>query len=337
MNKLINKPEHIVREMLAGYLQLNPNLYCQVPGVLGIKKKQDEDKVSVVIAGGSGNEPWVLGFVGDGLADGAALGNVYTAPPPKTVLTVSRAVPNNKGVLFIAANHTGDVLNFELVRELAELEGIRSECVYVSDDIASASWENRAERRGIAGISFVVKIAGAASKAGYSLAEMKRVVKKASDHTKTIGVTTSPGYMPGTGAPMCDLPDGYIEYGMGFNGEPGISRKPLPPVDTIVETLMKELLKEIPAGSTAAFMINGYGFTSILELCIAGRKVSELVTKNGITNAHTFIDTMFSPQGTGGFSVSAILLDDELKELYNQPCDSPLLRFRGGHESWQIN
>lgn len=331
MNKLINQPDQIVREMLAGYLQMNPDLYCQVPGVFGIKKKQDEDKVSVVIAGGSGNEPWVLGFVGDGLADGAALGNVYTAPPAKTVLAVSRAVPNNKGVLFIAANHTGDVLNFELVRELAELEGIQSECVYVSDDIASSPWENRAERRGIAGISLVVKIAGAASKAGYSLKEMQRVVKKAGEHTKTFGVTTSPGYMPATGAPMCELPDGYIEYGMGFNGEPGTLREPLSPADTVTEVLMTELLKEIPAGSEAAFMINGYGFTSILELCIVSRKVTELVEKSGIKNVHTFLDTMFSPQGTGGFSVSAIILDDELKQLYQRPCYSPLLRFRGGN------
>lgn len=331
MNKLINRPEQIVREMLAGYLQLNPELYCQVPGVMGIKKKQDEDKVSVVIAGGSGNEPWVLGFVGEGLADGAALGNVYTAPPSRTVLEVSRAVPNSRGVFFIANNHAGDVLNFELVRELAQLEGIRTECVYVADDIASASWENRMERRGVAGISFVVKIAGAASKAGYSLEEMKRVVERAGQNTKTIGVTTSPGYMPGTGAPIGDLPDGFIEYGMGFNGEPGTSREPLSPADEVVEKLMAVLLKEIPAGSEAAFMVNGYGFTSMLELCIVSRKVSELVRKSGVISYHTFIDTLFSPQGTGGFSVSAMLLDDELKQLYRCPCYSPLFRFRGGN------
>lgn len=331
MNKLINSPEQMVPEMLAGYLALNPDQYEKVPGVLGIKTKRMKDKVSVVIAGGAGNEPWVLGFVGPGLADGAALGNVYTAPPSRTVLEVTRAVPNRKGVIFIAANHAGDVLNFELVRELAELEGIESHCIYVSDDISSAPFEKKEERRGIAGIAFVVKIAGAASAAGYDLDEMKRVVEKAGRNTKTFGVTTSPGYMPGTGMAMGELPDGYVEYGRGFNGEPGIKREKLPTADEITESLMRELLKEIPKGCEAAFMVNGYGFTSMLELCIVSRKVGEMVSESGIINVHTFIDTLFSPQGTGGFSISALILDEELKQLYRQPCEAPLFRLKGGN------
>lgn len=330
MNKLINQTEQIAAEMLEGYLALNPERYCQVPGVMGIKNINDLDKVSVVIAGGAGNEPWVLGFVGKGLADGAALGHVYTAPPSRTVLEVTRAVPNKKGVLFIAANHTGDVLNFELVRELVELEGIQSYCVYVSDDISSAPLDEKENRRGVAGISLVVKIAGAASLEGYSLEEMKRVVEKASNNTRTFGVTTSPGYMPGSGAAMCDLPEGFVEYGMGFNGEPGIERVKLSSADTVTEKLMNKLLKEIPAGAEAAFMINSYGFTSILELCIVSRKVIAMAAGKGIDNVHTFMDSLFSPQGTGGFSVSALILDQELKNLYLKPCDSPLFRFKGG-------
>ena len=331
MNKLINQPERMVPEMLEGYLALNPERYSQVPGVMGIKNRDDRDKVSVVIAGGTGNEPWILGFVGEGLADGAALGHVYTAPPSRTVLAVTRAVPNNRGVLFIAANHAGDVLNFELVRELAQLEGINSYCVYVSDDISSAPPETSEERRGIAGISFVVKIAGAASAEGYSLEEMKRVVEKASANTRTFGVTTSPGYMPGNGAAMCELPDGFVEYGMGFNGEPGTLRTKLAPADQITETIMAGLLGEIPDGCEAAFMINGYGFTSMMELCIVSRKVNAIAAEKGIVNVHTFVDSLFSPQGTGGFSVSVLVMDEELKRLYRKPCDSPLFRFKGGN------
>lgn len=330
MNKLINDPEQIVGEMLDGYLALNSGRYIKVPDVLGIKNKQEQDKVSVVIAGGAGNEPWVMGFVGDGLADGAALGHVYTAPPSRTVLAVTRAVRHDRGVLFIAANHAGDVLNFELVRELAEIEGIRSECVYVADDISSAPLSEREERRGIAGITFVVKIAGAASQAGYSLDELKRVVAKAERNTKTFGVTTSPGYMPGSGAAMCELPEGFVEYGMGFNGEPGIRREPLSSADQITDTLMAELLNEVPAGCEAAFMINGYGFTSMLELCIVSRQVAKAAAAKGIINVHTFIDTLFSPQGTGGFSISVLILDEELKQLYQEPCDAPLFRLKGG-------
>lgn len=330
MNKLINHPDQMIPEMLAGYLSLNPDQYSQVPGVMGIKNKDDQDKVSVVIAGGSGNEPWVLGFVGEGLADGAALGQVYTAPPSRTVLAVTRAVPNQKGVLFIAANHAGDVLNFELVRELAELEQIDTRCVYVADDISSAPLYKKAERRGVAGISLVVKIAGAASKSGLVLDEVTRVVEKASQNIRTFGVTTSPGYMPGSGVPMCELPAGEIEYGMGFNGEPGVKREKISSADEIVKTLMDELLKEVPRGSEVALMINGYGFTSMLELCIVSRKINEVVEEEGIIVFHSFIDTLFSPQGTGGFSVSVLILDDELKQLYQKPCSSPLFRFRGG-------
>lgn len=330
MNKLINDIDQMVPEMVAGYLSLNSGLYSRIPGVMGIKNKVEEDKVSVVIAGGAGNEPWVLGFVGAGLADGAALGNVYTAPPARTVLEVTKSVPNENGVLFIAANHAGDVLNFELVRELAEVEGIKTESVYVTDDITSAPLEKRDERRGVAGISLVVKIAGAASQDGYTLEEIKQVVEKASQNTITLGVTTSTGYMPGTGEAICDLPDGFVEYGMGFNGEPGIRREALSSADQITKSLMEELMKEIPAGSEVAVMINGYGFTSMLELCIVSRKVNEMILEKGFVMIHSFIDTLFSPQGTGGFSISVLILDQELKRLYQKPCYSPLFRFRGG-------
>ncbi|MDR2869211.1 MAG: dihydroxyacetone kinase subunit DhaK, partial [Deferribacteraceae bacterium] len=148
MNKLINHVDNTVPEMLDGYLRLNSEHYEAIPDVMGLKRKQNDDKVSVVIAGGGGNEPWVIGFVGEGLADGAALGNVYMAPPARSVLKVARVVPNAKGVLFVATNHAGDVLNFELVRELAELEGITAECVYAADDISSAPLDRRDERRG---------------------------------------------------------------------------------------------------------------------------------------------------------------------------------------------
>ena len=129
---------------------------------------------------------------------------------------------------------------------------------------------------------------------------------------------------------MCELPDGYVEFGMGFNGEPGIKREVLSSADKITEALMEQLLYEVPTGCEAALMVNGYGFTSMLELCIVSRKVIEIAETKGIVNVHSFIDTLFSPQGTGGFSVSILILDDELKKLYQRPCKSPLFRFQGG-------
>ena len=177
MNKLINKPENTVSEMLDGYISIYPDMFEKIPDhsgrYLGLVLKERKDKVSVVVGGGSGNEPWIIGYVGPGLADGAALGHVYTAPAAASVLAVSRCVPNAKGVVYVATNHAGDVLNFELVRELAGMEGIDAKCVFVCDDVTTAPKEKRDERRGIAGIALAVKIAGAASESGAQSVHMQ--------------------------------------------------------------------------------------------------------------------------------------------------------------------
>lgn len=328
MNKLINHPDNIVKEMLEGYLAIYPELFEKVPDTIGLISKKRADKVSIVVGGGAGNEPWIMGYVGEGLADGAALGNVYAAPPSRAILNVTHQVPHNKGVVYICTNHMGDVLNFELVSELAELDGINSKCVFVTDDISTAPIEKKEERRGIAGIALVIKVAGAACEDGLSLDEVVRVATKAKENTYTFGVSTSPGYMPGTGRAMFEMPEGEIEYGMGFNGEPGILHSKLTTADEIAETLMKYLLDDmnLTKDDEIAVMINGYGFTSLLELCIIGRKVKEIIDTNKIPTHDIFIDQLFCPQGTGGLSISIMKLDEELKKYYDMPAYSPFFK-----------
>lgn len=328
MNKLINHPDDMVPEMLAGYLALYPELFEKVPNTNGLIRKDKQDKVSIVIGGGAGNEPWVIGYVGRGLADGAALGNVYTAPPSRAILNVTNAVPHEKGVIYICTYHTGDVLNFELVRELSELEGIDTACVFVSDDISTEPLERKDERRGVAGIALVVKVVGAACEAGLPLDEVVRVATKAKENTYTFSVTTSPGYMPGTGKAMFELPEGEIEYGMGFNGETGIKRTKLTTADDVAWTLVDGLLKDIQPKieDRLAVMINGFGFTSNLELCIIGRKVKAILDERGVKVHDIFIDSLFAPQGTGGLSISMMKLDDELINYYNEPAYSPFFQ-----------
>lgn len=327
MNKIINEPEQMIQEMIDGYIATCPELLESLPEYKGILMKQKKDKVSIVTGGGSGNEPWIIGYVGEGLADGAALGNVYIAPPSRAILNVTKAVNHEKGVIYICTNHAGDVLNFELVGELAELDGIETRCVFVADDITSAPKEQQSERRGVAGVAMVMKVAGAACDAGLELDEAVRVIRKANQNTFTFSVTTSPGYLP-SGKAMCELPDGFIEYGMGFNGEPGVLRTELKTADEIADTMLKYLLDDsgITNGDEIAVMVNGFGFTSLLELSIVNRRVAESLKEKGIILHDIFIDTLFGPQGTGGFSTSILKLDGELKKYYDAPAYSPFFK-----------
>lgn len=326
MNKLSNASENLVSEMLEGYLAANKDLFDKVENTNGFILKNKKDKVSIVIGGGSGNEPWCMGYVGMGLADGVSLGNVYAAPPARSVLNVTRAVDRGKGVLYISGNHGGDVLNFELVGELAGLEGIKTSCIFINDDIASESLENIEQRRGGAGVAILTKIAGAGALAGLSLEELTRLAQKAVKNIKTISVTTSPGYMPGTGEEMFSMEDGMIEIGKGFNGEPGIETLKMLPVDQLVEKMMNCIKNDFGElkGEEVAVFLNSYGFTSVMELCIVNRKIEQVLKGEGVNIYDMYMGSVFAPQGTGGFSISVVKLDAELKKYYNEEAYSPL-------------
>lgn len=328
MNKIINNPESMVQDMLDGYLYLHGEQYKKVAGTTGgLVKKDQEDKVSVIVGGGAGNEPWVLGYVGMGLADGLCTGNVYAAPPAKSILDVSRAVNNKKGILYVGTNHMGDILNFELVGELAILDHIKTKCVFVNDDMASdlAQKENR---RGVAGIALAVKIAGAATELGHNLHDSARITQKAIDNLCTLSVTTSPGYMPNNGKPMFEMKDGMIEFGMGFNGEPGILKEALKPAKEIVKTMMDMLLSDMSYkyDEKIAVLLNGYGFTSTLEMYIVMKEIKDYAAGKQINIHHADYQNLFCPQGTGGFSISLLRLDEELITYYNRKVEAPLYK-----------
>lgn len=328
MNKIINDPDCMIQDMLEGYLYLHEDQYVHVEGTIGgLMKRHQDEKVSIIVGGGAGNEPWVLGFVGKGLADALSTGNVYTAPPAKSILDVSKAVYNQKGILYIGTNHMGDVLNFELVGELAVLDRIQTKCVFVNDDIASDS-KVKENRRGVAGIALTVKMAGAASEMGLSLEEVRAVTQKSIDNLRTLSVTTSPGYMPKNGKAMCEIEEGMIEYGMGFNGEPGIIREPLGTAEHIVTTMMDMLIKDLEYkdGEKIAVLLNGFGFTSTLELHIVMKEVKAYTKKNTINVYHADIQSLFCPQGTGGFSISVMRLEDDMIPYYNREVDAPLFK-----------
>lgn len=328
MNRLLNDPEKEVDEMLEGYINCYSDQFHKLEGFNVLIKNSMEDNVSIIIGAGGGNEPWPIGYVGDGLADACALGNVFTAPAAKSILNAIRNVPNDQGVLCIATNHAGDVLNFELVGELAELEGIQTRRIYVADDITSAPLTEREERRGIAGVTLIVKIAAAAAKAGLSLEKVAELAELANQNLYTCSVTTSPAYILETGKTAYDLPDGEIEYGMGFNGEMGIERTKLSSADAISEKMVEMLIEDmhLKAEEEIALFLNPFKATTVIETYIIVRKCLEILKQRKIKVYDVYMNSLFPTQGAGGFSLSFLRMKNEYRNFYDEPADSPLFK-----------
>ncbi|MEH7306048.1 dihydroxyacetone kinase subunit DhaK [Neobacillus drentensis] len=310
---------------MEGFLAAYKSTYQKVENVNGIIRRNRKDKVAIVTGGGSGHEPLFLGLIGEGLADGVTLGNVFAAPPPTNVFEVAKAVDSGKGVLFIYGNYSGDVLNFGMAEELLEMEDIQTKTVLVTDDVASAPVERKGDRRGIAGDIFVVKIAGAAAEKGLSLEEVTQVTQKANDQTFSIGVALAPGSIPGATEPPYTLGDDEIEVGMGIHGEPGMERTKMMPADELTDKLMEKLLVEsnIVPGDEVAVLVNGLGSTTLMELLIVNRRVAQILEEKEIVAFDMEVNSYCTTQEMAGFSITLLKLDDELKDLYNAPADSP--------------
>lgn len=331
MKKIMNNPDHVVTEMVEGFIAAFGNDYEKLENVNGVVYKERKDKVGVLIGGGSGHEPLFLGFVGSGLADGAAIGHVFAAPTPNTILETTKAIDMNKGVLYIYGNYAGDTLNFDMGAELAEMEDIQTETVLVCDDVASAPLERMHDRRGIAGDVFVIKVAGAAAEAGLSLKEVAQIAQKASDNTRSIGVALSPGSIPGSGKYTFKLSDDEIEFGMGIHGEQGIKRTKMMNADELTDYMLEYLLGDLPfkQGDEVCVLVNGLGSTTLMELMIVNRRVSEVLKDKGITVYDTDINSYCTTQEMGGVSITLSRLDEELKGYYNQPAYSPFYMKKG--------
>jgi dihydroxyacetone kinase len=326
MKKIINDPADCVKETLEGFLAAYGGFYERIEGVNGvIRKERNRDKVALVIGGGSGHEPIFIAFIGKGLADAIAMGNIFASPDPNTISQVAKAADNGKGVLFVYGNYAGDILNFDMGEEIcSEDYGIRTAHVRVHDDCASAPPDRANERRGIAGDVFVIKVAGAACEAGLSFEEVVRITEKARDQTRSIGIATSPGSIPG-GTPTFSLPDDEIEFGMGLHGEPGIKRTKMMPADALVEELFAWLLKDMPLqkGDEVCLLVNGLGSTTVMELMIVCRKAAEILNSHQIKIYDADVNSYCCCQEMGGFSITLMKLDEELTKYYNAPCFNP--------------
>ncbi|MFJ8235279.1 dihydroxyacetone kinase subunit DhaK [Ureibacillus sp. NPDC094379] len=325
MKKVINNPENVVNEMVEGFIAAFGNDYKKVPNTNGVVIKKKPNRVAVVTGGGSGHEPLFIGMVGEGLADGAAIGNVFAAPTPNTVLEVTKELDSGQGVLYVYGNYSGDVLNFDMAAELAELEDITTKTVLVNDDVASATKENAFDRRGIAGDIFAIKIAGAAANDNLTLDEVERITQKAADHTRSIGVALSPSSIPSTGKYTFEIADDEIELGMGIHGEPGVKRTKLQTADELTANMLNYIFDdiELQENDEVCVLVNGLGSTTLMELFIVNRKVAEILTEKGISIYDSDVNSYCTTLEMAGVSITIMKLDDELKKYYDKPAYSP--------------
>ncbi|MQR87026.1 dihydroxyacetone kinase subunit DhaK [Bacillus megaterium] len=330
MKKLINNPNNVVDEMIEGYVKAHPHHVKQLPEnkrSLVTAKETRESKVGVLIGGGSGHEPAFMGYVGNGMADGVAIGNIFASPPPDPILEVTKAIDKGAGVVYVYGNYAGDVMNFGMAAELAELEyGTNVGMVLVTDDVASAPKEESEKRRGIAGEFFVTKAAGAAAEKGYGLEDVVRVAKKANDYTRTMGVGLTPCSLPQTGKPSFELEENEMEIGLGHHGEPGVEKGELQPADEVTDRLVNDILADMPIekGEKVVVLVNGLGSTTRMELYIMFRRVEQILSEKGIDIYYSYVGDYSTSLEMGGSSVTLMKLDDELMELVDHPADCPM-------------
>lgn len=328
--KLLNDPETVVDEMIEGVLAAHPERLSRLPehARVVLAAELAPERVGIVIGGGSGHEPAFFGYVGAGLADAAAVGDVFASPPPDPIVVATRAVDRGRGVLHLYGNYAGDVMNFNLAAKLAGKAGHQVATVVVKDDVASAPAAEAGHRRGVAGDFFVIKAAGAAAAAGHDLDAVAAVAERANAATRTMGVGLSPCTLPQAARPNFELPEGEMEIGLGIHGEPGVTRGPLGGADAVADDLVARVLAEFgdSRGAEYAVLINGLGATPLMELYVVCRRVHQRLAEAGARVHRTWVGNYVSALEMKGCSVTVLRLDDELRGLLDAPADSVSLR-----------
>jgi len=329
--KLINDPLKVADELLEGLVEAYDG-ECKKVGKRSIVRTEIPDgKVALLVGGGAGHEPIYHGLVGKNLADGAACGDIFAAPSPDVVFEATEAVDKGNGVLYLYGNYAGDVMNFDIGAEDAEDEDIDVRTVLIWDDVCSAAPTEKQNRRGIAGLVPVVKLAGAASQTAGSLDELEASAKKAVLNTRSVGVSMAPGSIPATGKPTFEIADDEIGLGMGIHGEPGVGEIPMTTADELTPTMLNlifedfekdEEVEALKEGDEIILLVNSLGATTMMECLICLRKAKQMLNERGIKVYDTMVGPYVTCQEMTGVSFSITKLDDELKKLWDMPCES---------------
>ena len=329
MKKLINSPETVVDEMLDGMVAAYPESLRRLDDTTVMVRADApvDGKVGIVSGGGSGHEPTHAGFLGEGMLDGAAAGEVFTSPTADQLNEMIQACDGGAGVLCVVKNYEGDVMNFETAGEMAEMEDIEVRQVVVNDDVAVEDSLYTSGRRGVAGTIFVHKVAGAKAAEGADIGEVERVANKMIDNVATMGVALTSCVTPDKGEPTFDLPDDEIELGIGIHGEPGTERVDHMTADEITDHLTERVLDDLDLdeGQEVLTLVNGMGGTPQSELFIVNKKLQEIVADHGLDTWDAWVGDYMTSLDMMGCSVTVAAVDDELKELLTAAADTPAL------------
>ena len=314
MKKIINNPENVVTEMLDGLAYVHHDLVHRLSGFdIIARNEQDSGQVGLISGGGSGHEPAHAGFVGDGMLSAAIAGAVFTSPTPDQILEAIKEADQGAGVFMIVKNYSGDIMNFEMAQELAEMEGIEVTSVVVDDDIAVENSLYTQGRRGVAGTIFVHKILGHAAREGKSLAEIKDLADKIVPNIHTIGLALSGATVPEVGKPGFVLAEDEIEYGIGIHGEPGYRKESMQPSRLLAEELTGKLIEAfgVKTGERYALLINGMGATPLMEQYIFANDVASLLGAAGLDVVYRKLGNYMTSIDMAGLSLTLMKIEDD--------------------------
>lgn len=326
MKKIINNPIDFVDETLDGLIKSHPKVYSLASDNSRVITRaiKSTNKVGLVTGGGSGHLPVFTGYVGKGLLDSCAIGSVFASPSVEQIASAIRNANNEKGVLCILGNYGGDVMNFEMACEIVKEEGIETKTVIVADDIASAKVDERDKRRGIAGMIFVFKVAGALAEKGASLEDIYKIASDTNSNVRTLGVALSPCILPEAGKPTFEINKDEIEIGMGIHGEPGISREKIKSANDLTDDICKRILDDFNlSNQEVGLMINSLGATPLEELYIVSRRVVENFNNHKISIFKNYVGRYATSMEMAGMSISVLKLNNKIKENLIAPTDCP--------------
>lgn len=329
MKKFINDPSNLTKELLEGLALANADVLEYVDGKMIVNKKlKDADRVTIVTLGGTGHEPAISGFVGEGMVDISVPGDIFAAPGPQACLEAIKMAEKGHGVLFVVLNHAGDMLTGNLTMKAAKKEGLKVIKVVTQEDISNAPRENGEDRRGLVGCVPLYKIAGAAAAEGKTLEEVAEIAQKFADNMATIAVAARGATHPTTGDMIAELGEDEMEIGMGQHGEGGGGRMPLKTADETAEIMIEALLKDlnVVSGEKLLVVINGSGATTLMEQLIVFRKVHNYLKEKGIEVVANIVGEILTVQEQAGFQMMIARMDDERLHYWNKPCNTPYFK-----------
>jgi len=332
MKKLINAPEDVVREALAGVAAAHPELRVDLVNQIVVRAEAPRaGKVGLISGGGSGHEPLHGGFVGVGMLDAACPGEIFTSPVPDQILAATKAVESGAGVVHIVKNYTGDVLNFQMAAELATDDGVRVETVLVDDDVAVENSTWTAGRRGTTATLIVEKVAGAAAEEGQAIEAVAELGRRVNENSASFAVALTACTTPAAGKPGFDLPEDEMEVGVGIHGEPGRRREKLVSAKDIVQICLDAIqtAKPIGAGDRAIVIVNGLGGTPLIELYLVFGEVAAALRTAGVEIARSLVGNYVTSLDMAGMSVTVCRADDDIIRLWDAPVRTPALRWGG--------